>query len=153
MSFNSRIFSWIISLSSSPLCSLLEFLLLTLLFRPLKLVLQCSLYLLSSLCGFCSIFFFFFFFFLGLHLRHMEIPRLGVESKLQLPAYTIAIATPDPSRICNLHHSSWQHQMLNPLNEARDRTCNLMVPSWIHFRCATTGTPVFALFSEKFFLL
>ena len=24
--------------------------------------------------------------FLGLHLKHMEIPRLGVESELQLPA-------------------------------------------------------------------
>ena len=26
--------------------------------------------------------------FLGMHLQHMEIPRLGVESELQLPAYT-----------------------------------------------------------------
>ena len=29
----------------------------------------------------------FFFFFLGLHLRHMEVPRLGVESDLQWLAY------------------------------------------------------------------
>ena len=29
--------------------------------------------------------------------------------------------------------SSWQHQILNPLSEARDRTCNLMVPSRIRF--------------------
>ena len=28
-----------------------------------------------------------------------------------------------------LHHSSWQRQILNPLREARDRTCNLMAPS------------------------
>ena len=28
--------------------------------------------------------------FLGLHLQHMEVPRLGVESELQLPAYTTA---------------------------------------------------------------
>ena len=28
--------------------------------------------------------FFFFFFFLGLHLQHMEIPKLGVKSELQL---------------------------------------------------------------------
>ena len=27
-----------------------------------------------------------FFFFKGPHLRHMDIPRLGVESELQLPA-------------------------------------------------------------------
>ena len=33
------------------------------------------------------------FFFLRSHLRHMEVPRLGVESELQLPAYTIATAT------------------------------------------------------------
>ena len=29
-------------------------------------------------------------------------------------------ATPDLSRICNLHHSSRQRQILNPLSEARD---------------------------------
>ena len=40
--------------------------------------------------------FFAFFFFLGLHLRHMEVPRLGVKLELQLLAYTTAIATRDP---------------------------------------------------------
>jgi len=39
--------------------------------------------------------FFFFIFFLGLHLRHMEIPGLGVELELQPPAYTTATATRD----------------------------------------------------------
>ena len=34
---------------------------------------------------------------------------------------------PDPSRVCNLHHSSEQRQILNPLIEARDGTRNLMV--------------------------
>ena len=53
--------------------------------------------------------------------------------ELQLLAYTIATATQDPSRVCDLHHSSWQCQILNPLSEARDRTLHLMVPSWIHF--------------------
>ena len=43
--------------------------------------------------------------------------------------------------VCNLHHSSGQCWILNPLSTARDRTPKLMVPSWIHFRCATTGTP------------
>uniref|UniRef100_A0A4X1T5W0 Uncharacterized protein n=1 Tax=Sus scrofa TaxID=9823 RepID=A0A4X1T5W0_PIG len=47
----------------------------------------------------------------------------------------------DPSRVCDLHHSSPQHQILNPLSEARDRTCNLMVPSRIRFCCTTMGTP------------
>ena len=49
-----------------------------------------------------------FFFFLGPHLWHMEVPGLRVESELQLPAYAIAIATPGPSLICDLHHSSQQ---------------------------------------------
>ena len=32
--------------------------------------------------------------------RHMEVPRLGVKSELQLPASITAMATPDPSRVC-----------------------------------------------------
>ena len=70
---------------------------------------------------------------------HMEVPRLGAE--VELLAYTTATATPDPSCVCDLHQSSRQRQILNPLNEARERTHNLMVPSWIHFHCAMTGTP------------
>ena len=52
----------------------------------------------------------------------MEIPRLGVTSALQLPVYTTATAKSGPSHICDLHRSLWQHQILNPLSEARDRT-------------------------------
>ena len=33
---------------------------------------------------------------LGLYLRHMEVPRLGVESELQLLAYTTATSMQDP---------------------------------------------------------
>ena len=73
-----------------------------------------------------SFFFFFFFCSLGPHPQYMEIPRLGVELELQLPAYTTATAMPDPSCICNLHHSSWQRWILNPLSEARGRTQVLM---------------------------
>ena len=47
----------------------------------------------------------------------------------------------DPSLVCDLHHSSRQRRILNLLNKARDQTYNLMVPSLIHFHCATTGTP------------
>ena len=36
--------------------------------------------------------FFLFFFLLGPPLQHMEVPRLGVELELQLPAYTTATA-------------------------------------------------------------
>ena len=71
---------------------------------------------------------FFFCFILGLPPWHMEIPRLGVYSELQLPAYATATATPDLSYVCDRHHSSRQHQILNPLSEAGDRTHNHMVP-------------------------
>ena len=66
-----------------------------------------------------------FFAFLGPHLRHMESPSLGVELELQLLACATATATPDPSRVCDLHCNSWQHQILNPLGEARDLTRSL----------------------------
>ena len=61
----------------------------------------------------------------------MEVPRLRVKSELWPPAYGIATAMPDTSRICDLHHSSQQCQILNPLSEARDCTCILMDTSWI----------------------
>ena len=62
----------------------------------------------------------------GVHLQHMEVPRLKVELELQLPGYIIATAMPDLNHICELHHSSQQCQVLNPLREARDRTLVLM---------------------------
>ena len=74
---------------------------------------------------------FFFFCFSGPHPQHMEVPRLGIKSELQLQAYTTA--TQDPSHICDLYRSSWQHQVYNPLSAARDRTCILVDTSWICF--------------------
>ena len=70
-------------------------------------------------------------FFLGPYLWHMEVPSLGVESELQLAAYTTATATWDPSRLCNLYHSPWQRQIRNPMSEARDRTPILMDTSLV----------------------
>ena len=81
--------------------------------------------------------FFFLFFFLGPHPQHVGVPGLGVESELQLPAYATATAMQDPSQVCDLHHSSRQLWTLNLLSEARDRTCNLMITSQIHFHCTT----------------
>ena len=49
-------------------------------------------------------------FFLGSHLQHMEVPRLGDELELHLPAYTTATATWDPK----------------PLSRTRDQTRILM---------------------------
>ena len=62
----------------------------------------------------------------------MEIPRLEVELELQLLAYTTATATWGLSHICNLHLSSQQCHILNPLSKSRDQTCILMDASHIH---------------------
>ena len=53
-----------------------------------------------------SYFILFYFTFLGPHLWHMGVPRLGVESELQVLAYTAATATRDPSHYLQttLHH-------------------------------------------------
>ena len=55
----------------------------------------------------------FFFVFLRLHLWHMEVPSLEVESELQLLAYTTATAMLDPSRSLNLPQLV---TMMDPLN-------------------------------------
>ena len=77
------------------------------------------------------IYLFIYDFFLVLHLWYMEAPWLGVKSELQLPAYMTATATQDSSCICDLHHSSGQRRILNPLIKARDRTRILMDTSQI----------------------
>ena len=95
----------------------------------------------KSLHIFLGFWFCFLFCLLGLRLQHMEVPRLGVKSELQLPAHTTATATPVPGLIFDLHHSARQCRILNPLSEARDQTLDLTVPSRIRFCCATMGTP------------
>ena len=60
------------------------------------------------------------YFFLKLPVKHMEVPVLGVELKLQQQAYTIATVTWDPSHICQLHCNMWRCWILNLLREARD---------------------------------
>ena len=82
-----------------------------------------------------------FFSFLGPQLRCMEAPRLGIKLELQLPIYTTAMQLPvyttakameDPSHVCDLHHSSRQHRIRNPLSEAREQTRILMDTSQFH---------------------
>ena len=83
----------------------------------------------------------------------MEIHKLGIELELQLPAYTTATATQDPSHVCDLHHSSWQCQIFNSLSEARDPTRILMDTC---YPWATKGTPkvIFVTFYQcQFFEL
>ena len=60
----------------------------------------------------------------------MEVPRLGVQLELQLPAYTTATAMWDLNHVCYLHHSSRQCGSLNPLREARGQTRFLMGDPW-----------------------
>ena len=85
--------------------------------------------------------FIYFFVFLGPHPRLTEVLGLGVQSELMLPTYTTVTAMPDLSHISDLHHSARQRRILNALSKAMDQTRNLLVPSWIRFHCATTGTP------------
>ena len=57
----------------------------------------------------------------------MEVPRIGVKLELQLLAYTTATATENPSCVCDLHRSSWQPKIFNPLREARDETARVLM--------------------------
>ena len=82
----------------------------------------------------------------------MEISRLGVQLELLLLAWATATATPDPSHISELHHSSQQFQIFNPLSKARDQTCVLMDASKICFHWAMTGTPLISHFVLKIIL-
>ena len=67
---------------------------------------------------------------LFLHPWHMEVPRLGFKSELQLKL------TPQPYQhqtqaASVIYTSLWQHQSLNPLSKARDRICILMDTSQV----------------------
>ena len=89
----------------------------------------------------------FFFSFLGSHLHHMEVPRLGVKSELQLPAYT---TTHNLSHICDLYCSSWQCRILNPPSKARDQTHILMDTSWVPYCWEALATPCWEIFDYWF---
>ena len=60
-----------------------------------------------------------FFFPFGPPPWHMQVPRLVVESEVQLQAYATATAMPEASCVCDQRCSLRQHQILNPLNRAR----------------------------------
>ena len=71
------------------------------------------------------------FFFLQPHPRHMKVRRLGVELELQLMAYATATATQNPSHVWDLHLSSRQRQILNPLSKVWNQTYILMDTSQV----------------------
>ena len=58
--------------------------------------------------------FFFFFLFRAASVAYGS-SLLGVQSELQPLADTKVTAMQELSCICHLHHSPWQHQILNPL--------------------------------------
>ena len=73
----------------------------------------------------------------------MEVPRLGVELELQLPACTTATAMPDPS----LHLRSWQRRILHPLSEARGQMHILTDTSRVLNPLSHDGNPLVDAFS------
>ena len=79
----------------------------------------------------------------------MEFPMLEVKLEPWLPAYATATTTSDLNHVCDLHHSSWQHQILNPLSEARDQTPILMDTSHVHHHWAMKDT-LYAQFLDSF---
>ena len=83
-----------------------------------------------------GLFFVFVFFFFGL-LRVEPVAHGSLE--LQLPAYSTVTTMWDLSLVLELHHSSWQCRIWNPLSEARDQTHILMDTSQVHFHWARMG--------------
>ena len=51
----------------------------------------------------------------------------------------------NPSHVCNLHHSSWQHWILNPLSKARDQTHILMVTNQVHIPLSHNQNPLMVI--------
>ena len=72
---------------------------------------------------------FFLFCFLGLHPWHMEVPRLRGPIRATDAGHSHSHSH-IRSEPC-LQPTPWQRRILNPLNEARNWTRNLTVPSWI----------------------
>ena len=83
----------------------------------------------------------------------MEFSRPGVKLELRLPAHathTTSTSTRNPSHICNLHHSSWQRQILNPLSKPRDQTTSSWILVGFITRWATIVTPKFQFWFSWF---
>ena len=85
-----------------------------------------------------TLFFFFFVFlsFPGPHPQHMAQGSNQSCSRRLTPQPQ---QCRDPSRVCDLHHSSRQCQIPNPPSKARDRTRNPMFPSQIRIPLSQNG--------------
>ena len=64
------------------------------------------------------------------------------KSELQLLAYATATAMRDPGYLRDLHHSSRQCQIFNPVSKARDWTCIFMDTNQVCYSWATMWAPL-----------
>ena len=84
--------------------------------------------------GLFIFYFLIFFVSLGPHPRHVEVTRVGVKSERSCSCQSTELnRTAKLNHVYDLHHGSWQRQILNPLSEARRRTCVLVDISWVHY--------------------
>ena len=74
--------------------------------------------------------------------------QVRVESELLLLAYTRATATQDPSRICNLHHSSLPHGSLTHWARPGIRPTSSCILIRFANHWATMGTPTTCTFDR-----
>ena len=74
-----------------------------------------------------EIFFFFFFLFSA---SGAVTPGLGGQIRAAATYATATATATATCSICDLHHSSQQLWILNPLSKTRDKTCILEFPSW-----------------------
>ena len=81
----------------------------------------------------------FFSFFSFLLLR--ATPDASSQARGQIQAIAAGLCHSNAGS--KLHHSSWQHQILSPLSEARNQTHILVDTSWICFQCATIQLPFY----------
>ena len=100
-------------------------------------------------CPFFFFFFLLFFLFLFFFLAFRATPAAYRSSQargqieLQLQIYNTAIAMSDPTQVCDLHQSSPQCGILNPLCKARDRIHILMDTSWVQTLSHNRNSPFY----------
>ena len=85
---------------------------------------------------------------LGPHLQHMEVPRLGVKSELQLPAYTTAIAMQDLSASETYTAAHSNTGPFNPLHDAKDPIHIFMDTDQVHNKLSHNGNSIFHIFKR-----
>ena len=84
-----------------------------------------------KLGGYCNLHlsflpFFFFFLLRAMHATYGNSQARGRIGPAAAGLHHSHSNTGSKLHICDLHHSSWQHQILNPLSKTRDRNPILM---------------------------